>query len=109
MLSDAGKYAEAATHLTDAATRASSQEQLPWRARAYAALARNAERNKDPQGALRYYMSVSILFNDSVIVPECMKKAISILDTLGRRDEAQAMRDELKVRYPDSEKGRSTP
>jgi TolA-binding protein len=109
MLSDAGKYAEATTQLTDAATRASSQEQLPWRARAYAALARNAERNKDPQGALRYYMSVSILFNDAVLVPDCMKKAISILDTLGRRDEAQAMRDELKARYPDTEKVRSTP
>lgn len=108
MFSDAGKYAEATTYLNDAATRASSQDQLPWRARAYAALARNAERNNDREGALRYYMSVSILFNDPVIVPDCIKKAITILDALNRREEAQAMRDELKTRYPDAEKGKRT-
>jgi TolA-binding protein len=109
MLSDAGKFAEATTHLNDAASRASTQDQLPWRARAYAALARNAERNNDREGALRYYMSVSVLFNDPVIVPECIKKAITLLDALGRREEAQAMREELKTRYPDPEKGKSTP
>ncbi|MEI6644773.1 MAG: tetratricopeptide repeat protein [bacterium] len=109
MLSDSGKYAEATTHLNDAATRASSQDQLPWRARAYAALARNAEQNKDREGALRYYMSVSILFNDPVIVPACIKKAITILDALNRHEEAQSMRDELKTRYPNLEKGKHTP
>jgi TolA-binding protein len=54
-------------------------------------------------------MSVSILFNDPVIVPDCIKKAIAILESLNRREEAQAMRDELKTRYPDSEKGKRTP
>lgn len=109
MYSDAGKHKKAFAYLNDAATRASSQEQLSWRARAYAALARNAERNNDRQGALRYYMSVSILFNDAVLVPDCMKKAIALLDTLGRKDEAQAMRDELKSRFPETEKGTNTP
>jgi TolA-binding protein len=109
MLSDTGKFAEATAHLNDAATRAASQDQLPWRARAYAALARNAERNNDREGALRYYMSVSVLFNDPVIVPECIRKAITLLDALGRREEAQAMREELKTRYPDPEKGKPTP
>jgi tetratricopeptide (TPR) repeat protein len=109
MYSDINKHEEALAYLNDAATRASSQEQISWRARAYAALARHAERNNDREGALRYYMSVSILFNDAVLVPTCMKKAIAILDALGRKDEAKAMRDELKSRFPEAEKGKATP
>jgi TolA-binding protein len=54
-------------------------------------------------------MSISILFNDAVLVPPCMKKAITILDTLGRKEEAKAMRDELKSRFPEAEKGKATP
>lgn len=109
MYSDVNKQAETLAYLTDAATRASSQDQLSWRARAYASLARHAERNNDREGALRYYMSISILFNDAVLVPTCMKKAIAILDALGRKDEAKAMRDELKSRFPEAEKGKVTP
>jgi tetratricopeptide (TPR) repeat protein len=109
MYSDIGKKDEALAYLNDAATRASSQDQLSWRARAYASLARLAERNNDREGALRYYMSVSILFNDTVLVPACMKKAITILDALDRKEEAKAMRDELKSRFPETEKGKATP
>jgi TolA-binding protein len=109
MYSDVGKREEAVAYLTDAASRASSQEQLAWRARAYAALARDAERNNDREKALRYYMSVSILFNDATLVPPCMKKAITILDALDRKEEAKAMREELKSRFPEAEKGQATP
>ena len=47
-------------------------------------------------------MSVGILFNDATLVPEALHKAAVLLDKLGRGQEAQAMREELRVRYPDS-------
>ena len=72
------------------------------RANAYAGLARNAELKGDPEGALRYYMSVGILFDDPVLVPEALNKAATLLDKLGRAEEAKAMREELRARYPAS-------
>ena len=102
LLTDAGRFDEAFKHLNDAATRASSPELLGLRANAYAGLARNAESKGDSEGALRYYMSVGILFDDPVLVPEALSKAAALLDKLGRKDEAKAMREELRTRYPAS-------
>ena len=102
LLTESGKYDEAFKHLNDAATRASSTELLGLRARAYAGLAHNAELKGDTAGALRYYMSVGILFDDASLVPEALHKAALLLDKLGRVDEARAMRDELRARYPES-------
>ena len=102
LLTDAGKFEEAGKHLNDAASRAASPELLGLRAHAYAGLARNAELKGDVEAALRYYMSVGILFDDATLVPEALHKASVLLDKLGRAAEAQAMRDELKTRYPDS-------
>jgi TolA-binding protein len=103
LLTEAGRYDEAGKHLTDAATRASSPDLLGLRANAYAGLARNAEQKGDVEGALRYYMSVGILFDDPVLVPEALKKAAALLEKLGRGEEAQAMREELRIRYPASQ------
>jgi len=100
--SESGKYDEASKYLDDAAMRASSPELLGLRANAYAGLARNAELKGDSEAALRYYMSVGILFDDASLVPEALSKAASLLDKCGRVDEARAMREELKARYPDS-------
>jgi len=102
LLTDAGKFDEAGKHLDDAATRAATPELLGLRAHAYAGLARNAELKGDADAALRYYMSVGILFDDATLVPEALHKAAALLDKLGRTAEAQAMREELKARYPDS-------
>ena len=102
LLTDAGKFEEASKHLNDAASRAASPELLGLRAHAYAGLARNAELKGDVEAALRYYMSVGILFDDATLVPEALHKASVLLDKLGRAAEAQAMRDELKARYPAS-------
>lgn len=102
LLTESGKYDEAHKHLNDAAARASSPELLGLRAHAYAGLARNAELKGDHEGALRYYMSVGILFDDAALVPEALSKAAALLDKLGRGEEAKAMRDELRNRYPGS-------
>jgi TolA-binding protein len=102
LLSESGKYDEAFKQLNDAASRAASPELLGLRARAYAGLARNAELKGDTEGALRYYMSVGILFDDAALVPDSLNKAAMLLDKVGRGEEARAMRDELKARYPES-------
>jgi len=102
LLTQAGRFDDAAKHLNDAAARAAAPELLGLRAHAYMGLARNAEMKGDTEAALRYYMSVGILFNDAALVPEALHKAAVLLDKLGRGQEAQAMREELKTRYPDS-------
>ena len=102
LLTESGKYDEAFKRLNDAAVRASTPELLGLRAHAYAGLARNAELKGDAEGALRYYMSVGILFDDVTLVPEALHKAAALLDRLGRAQEARAMRDELRTRYPNS-------
>lgn len=102
LLTEAGRFDEAFKHLTDAAARAAAPDLLGLRANAYAGLARNAEQKGDAEGALRYYMSVGILFDDPVLVPEALSKAAALLDKLGRKEEAKAMRDELRTRYPAS-------
>ena len=102
LLTEAGKFDEAGKHLDDAATRAATPELLGLRAHAYAGLARNAELKGDAEAALRYYMSVGILFDDATLVPEALHKAATLLDKLGRGAEAQTMREELKTRYPNS-------
>ncbi|MDD4102062.1 MAG: tetratricopeptide repeat protein [Kiritimatiellae bacterium] len=102
LLTAAGRFDEAAEHLNDAAARAAQPELIGLRARAYAGLARNAEAQGDAEAALRYYMSVGILFDDPVLVPEALHKSSLLLDKAGRSAEAQAMREELKTRYPTS-------
>ena len=102
LLTQVGRFEEAAQHLTDAATRASASDMLGLRAHAYIGLARNAEQCGDAEGALRYYMSVGILFDDAVLVPEALHKAAGLLERAGRSAEAQAVRAELKTRYPES-------
>ncbi|MEI7901968.1 MAG: tetratricopeptide repeat protein, partial [bacterium] len=100
LLTEAGRFDEAFKYLNDAATRAASPDLLGLRANAYAGLARNAEQKGDSEGALRYYMSVGILFDDPVLVTEALRKAAALLEQLGRNEEAKAMREELRTRYP---------
>jgi len=102
LLTESGRYDEAEKSFSDAASRASSPDMLGMRARAYAGLARNAELSGDLQSAVRYYISVGILFDDKELVPEALSKAAELLEKQGNQDEAEKMRDELKQRYPDS-------
>ena len=102
LLTESGRYDEASARLNEAATRAASPDLLGLRAHAYAGLARNADLKGDTEAALRYYMSVGILFEDAALVPEALSRAAALLDKLGRGAEAQAVRDELRNRYPNS-------
>ena len=102
LLSDAGRFDDAAHYLDDAAKRAAAPDQIGLRAHAYIGLARNAAKRGNDEDALRYYISVGILFDDPVLVPEALTRSAELLDKLGRPAEAKAMHDELKTRYPDA-------
>lgn len=102
LLTDSGRYEEAEKSFNDAAARAAAPEMLGMRARAYAGLARNAELKGDLDAALRYYISVGILFDHQEIVPAALSKAAELLDKQGRPEEANKMREELKQRYPNA-------
>jgi len=65
-------------------------------------LARNAERKGDSEAALRYHISVGILFDDPTLVPQSLHQAAVLLDKSGRAREAAALREELRTRYPAS-------
>ena len=108
LMAESGKYDEAIRYLTDAAAKASTPAQVGVRARAYMGLAKASQSKGDEDAALRYYMSVGILFDNPVIVPEALTKAAALLDKHGRAAEATAMREELKARYPQTGAGQTS-
>ncbi len=102
LLLAAGHVDEAEVRLRDAATRAVTPELLGIRAGAYAALGRAAEQRGDLENAVRYHMSVAILFDDPVSVPQALDRAAGLLEKLGRVAESRAAAAELCERYPQS-------
>ncbi len=102
LLAQTGRHDEAEKILNEAAGRAAKPELIGLRARAYAELAENAELKGDIDAAIRYYISVGILFDHKEIVPEALHKSAELLEKQGRGEEALKLREELKQRYPDS-------
>ena len=98
-----GDYRAAAGCFDDAARRANTDAQLETRARAYLGLARTAAAQKETDEALRYFMSIAVLFDDPEIVPQSLYEASETLRSLGRPEDAARMAGELKTRYPQSE------
>lgn len=99
---DGGQFDEACAHLEDAVARAQSQDQLPLRVRAYAALAENEEARGKMEKALGYHMLVGSLFNDGKLVPHALSRAAEILTEMGRKKEAAKIRAELRRRFPNA-------
>ncbi len=96
------EVAAAEVRLRDAAVRAATPEFQGLRAHAYAALARAAEARQDPAAAVRYYLSVAILYDDPVQVPAALDRAATLLGGLGRAEESRTAARELVTRYPES-------
>ncbi len=99
---EAGHALEAEKALRDAAARASTPDLQGLRATAYAALGFAAEKRGDRETAIRYHMSVAILFDDAAKVPPALDRAATLLADLGRVEESRAAAAELQTRYPDS-------
>jgi TolA-binding protein len=102
LLLETGRVQEAEAQLKDAATRASTPELQHLRAYAYAALGQAAEQRGDREGAVRFHMSVAILFDDPEKVPAALDRAAVLLAELGRDAESRATVAELLERYPAS-------
>jgi tetratricopeptide (TPR) repeat protein len=99
---DAGAYPEARQRFERAAGLASTEKQLPVRARAYAGMGRAFKAEGRLDDAAKHFLSVAILFDGPDLVPECLFEAAAALRTLGRADESRTALKELSERYPDS-------
>jgi len=102
LLIDAGALEEADKRLREAVAKTTAPEWQGLRAHAYAGLGRCAAARGQSELALRYYLSVALLYDDPVLVPETLVKAALLHATLGRRSESEAVGRELLERYPES-------
>ena len=96
---EAGLHIEANKLLTDAVQRASTKELAAVRMHAYVALAKNEDACGVEEEALRYYMIVATLFDDSETVPPAMRRAAEILRKRGKTKEADELLADMKKRY----------
>lgn len=100
---EAGKYEEAAAHFERAAEAAASDDLMDVRAKSYFGMGQVAAAREDWAEAIRYFLSVGILFDDPTLTPESLYRAVDALEKAGRTEESARTREELKQRYPESE------
>ena len=87
----------------ESATLAATDTLLAIRVQAYAGIGKALKVRGDHAGAARHFLSVAVLFDDPVLVPECLYEAASEFSAAGRGDDAAKARKELLERYPDSD------
>lgn len=97
----AGEGQRALGYFKRAAAQGEDADRPDIRARAYLGLARAARATGDLEGAARYFMSVAILYDDPVLVPECLKGAAQAFTALGNTNAAASALAELQQRYPE--------
>ena len=97
-----GDSAKAKTAFEEAATLAASDILLAIRVQAYAGIGKALKAQGDQAGAARLFMSVAVLFDDPVLVPECLAGAAQAFTATGKKADAEKALKELKERYPDS-------
>lgn len=96
--------AEANLQRTVSLTATQDIQSRRLRAEAYALLAELTEADNRPDEALRYNMSLIILFDDKILVPPAFIRASKLVASEPERLQLLA---ELKTRYPDSKQARS--
>lgn len=99
----AGEMAEAKAEYERAAGMAVADTLLSVRVHAYAGIAKALKAQGNLDGAARHFLSVAVLFDDPVLVPECLDEAAEAFAKVGRKDESDKVVKELLERYPDSE------
>lgn len=99
---EAGEVAEAKAEYERAAGMAAADTLLAVRVHAYAGIARALKAQGNLDGAARHFLSVAVLFDDPVLVPECLDEAAEAFAKAGRKDESEKVVKELLDRYPDS-------
>lgn len=104
-LGDAALAADNAAPAADYFERAATHDgaSVSVRARAYAGQGRAARARGDLDCAARYFMTVAILYDDPVLVPDCLTQAAACLEAAGNPEGAARARAEREARYPDLE------
>lgn len=87
----------------EAAGRARDDALLDIRAQAYAGMGRALKAKKDFLEAAKHFMSVAVLYEDPVLVPECLYEAVQAFARAGRTEERDRAAAELRERYPASD------
>ena len=85
-----------------AAAAAGGDDPAGIRPRAYIGLARVARAGGDEALATRFFLSVPVLYDDAILVPECLFEAAEALQRQGRQDDSDRAFKELVERYPAS-------
>lgn len=93
----------AAKYFEQAARLAADDAYAGVRAKAYAGMGRTARARGEFEAAAKYFMSVAILYDDAVLVPECLYEAADCFAKCGRAEAAEKTAGELRTRFPDSE------
>jgi len=102
-----GAAEESVPCFRDAVSLCATEELQPLRIWAYEGLGHAALRLGDRESAVRYLMTVGILYDDPKLVPPVLLEAARLLDELGRAEEAADVRATLRRDFPDSEAARS--
>jgi tetratricopeptide (TPR) repeat protein len=95
--------ADAITAFTEAAARADPDRALDLRARAYLQLGIAHEALDQWAEASRFYLSVSVLFDDPAVTPEALYRAAGALHAREQNGERDRLLAELRNHYPDSD------
>lgn len=97
-----GEAAEARAEYEKAAGLAAADTMLALRVQAYAGIGKALKAQGDMAGAARYFLSVAVLFDDPVMVPECLDEAADAFAGAGRTEESGKVIRELLERFPES-------
>lgn len=77
-------------------------ERQPWRVWAYIGLGRASLALGDEDAAARYLSTVCLLYRDPEILPPVFDETIRLLSSLGRDEEAAALRETKARDYPEA-------
>jgi tetratricopeptide (TPR) repeat protein len=100
---------EALRAFQKAAAIGSALERGRFQAEALAGMGRAEQSRENWEDAGRHFLSVSVLFDDPVLVPACLEAAAESFDRAGQPDRAAAARREREQRFPDAADAASTP
>lgn len=92
-----------------AAEIGSALERGRFQAEALAGMGRAERARGNWEAAGRHFLSVSVLFDDPVLIPFCLQAAADAFDKAGQSARADAARRELRTRYPDAVEAAATP
>ncbi|MEI6971366.1 MAG: tetratricopeptide repeat protein [bacterium] len=95
-------YTGARKHLEEAAKLATDDRVFGIRMRAYSGIGKILKAEGMNEEAVKYFMSVGVLFDDPAVVPECLYEAGTLFKLTGRVDESAKAFKELADRYPES-------